>query len=273
MASPGSGSKSAGKPGELRVRVRSAVVLAALALGAVLAGGFLFAVFSVGMATLVYREWLAMTPVSAFAPRNHVVFAGFLLAMAAIVMLPGWGGAAALLVIAAANHTVLQRVDAACARSVTVATLYCGLPAIALIGLRSGDKGWAAILILFAIVWATDIGAYFVGRRFGGPKLAPSISPGKTQSGAAGGVAAAVAAAGLTAALSGFGNVPAIMAIALVTSIVAQAGDLFESSLKRKAGFKDSGTIIPGHGGMFDRVDGLMPAAVCLFIALQAFQV
>ncbi|TIT51073.1 MAG: phosphatidate cytidylyltransferase, partial [Mesorhizobium sp.] len=112
----------------------------------------------------------------------------------------------------------------------------------------------------------TDISAYFVGRAVGGPKLAPSISPGKTQSGALGGAVGGVVAGLLLAATAGAGNLAVLGVVALVLSIVAQAGDLFESWVKRRHDRKDSGTLIPGHGGVMDRVDGLVAAAFALYV-------
>ncbi|MEO1749815.1 MAG: phosphatidate cytidylyltransferase, partial [Pseudomonadota bacterium] len=126
-----------------------------------------------------------------------------------------------------------------------------------------GDElaGFAAICFLCAVVFATDIGAYFVGRWLGGPKLLPSVSPNKTISGATGGLMAAIILATVTYA--GFELEPLWIAIvlALVLSALAQLGDLYESSMERNAGVKDSGQVIPGHGGVMDRVDGLLFAS------------
>ncbi len=138
--------------------------------------------------------------------------------------------------------------------------------------LRDSDTpGLIAILFLFAVVWATDILAYFVGRAVGGPKLAPSISPGKTQSGALGGAVGGVIAGVLLAMAAGVPNLLTIAVVALVLSIVAQAGDLFESWIKRRHGVKDSGWIIPGHGGVMDRVDGLVAAGFALYVLGSLF--
>ena len=143
---------------------------------------------------------------------------------------------------------------------------YAGLSGVSLAWLRDGDQaGLLAILFLFAVVWATDIAAYFVGRSLGGPKLAPSISPGKTQSGAIGGTIGGVAAGMALAASAGLGNLPLLAVVAFLLSIVSQIGDLFESWVKRRHGVKDSGTLIPGHGGVMDRVDGLVAAAFALY--------
>lgn len=137
-------------------------------------------------------------------------------------------------------------------------------PAAALIGLRLGSAGFVNILYLLLIVWASDIGAYLVGRLVGGPRLAPRISPGKTWSGGVGGLLAAglvgYAAAALLAPptnLHAFG-------LASFLGLVSQLGDLAESALKRHCGVKDSGALIPGHGGVFDRLDGLLAAATAM---------
>ena len=257
------------KKSELGLRVMSALVLAMLAFGAVWAGGLVFALFASLMAFIVFVEWMAMTPLSAFESRQMVVVGGFILALLGITVLPGWGGVVVLAIIALAIFTVLDRQNRDLASQAAFAALYCGLSAFSLIGLRDGGQGIAAILLLFAIVWGTDIGAYFVGRKFGGPKLAPQISPGKTQSGAIGGLVTAIGCALIIAILTGVLNPFVAMLVAALVSIVAQIGDLFESYIKRRSGVKDSGFIIPGHGGMFDRVDGLMPAAIALFIILK----
>lgn len=144
--------------------------------------------------------------------------------------------------------------------------LYCLLPAVSLLWIRerAGLEGIGShfdlLVWVFVIVWATDIGAYFVGRVVGGRKLAPSISPNKTIAGAVGGLIGAFALGGAWAWIE---QMPVqLLWLALPMSAAAQAGDLFESGLKRRAGIKDSGTWLPGHGGLLDRLDGLVPVAV-----------
>jgi phosphatidate cytidylyltransferase len=128
--------------------------------------------------------------------------------------------------------------------------------------IRNDDQlGFIAILFLFAVVWATDILAYFVGRAVGGPLLWPRVSPKKTWAGALGGSAGAIAAGIAVASAAGIGNVLAIGALALLLSIASQAGDLLESAVKRHFSAKDSSGLIPGHGGLMDRLDGFLVAA------------
>lgn len=136
---------------------------------------------------------------------------------------------------------------------------YSLLPALSLLWIRE-RAGIDLLLWTFIITWSTDIGAYFAGRRFGRRKLAPTISPGKTVEGLYGGIAAASLLGGAWVLATKLGI--ALLALAPFFAIAAQAGDLFESSLKRRAGVKDSGAWLPGHGGALDRLDGLVPVAV-----------
>ena len=139
--------------------------------------------------------------------------------------------------------------------------VYALLPALALLWIRERDAHGLELLIwAFIVTWSTDTGAYIVGRRFGKSKLAPSISPGKTLEGLYGGIAAATLLGGAWALAMDLGL--ALLALAPVFAIAAQAGDLFESGMKRRAGVKDSGAWLPGHGGVLDRLDGLVPVAV-----------
>ena len=136
---------------------------------------------------------------------------------------------------------------------------YAVLPAIALLWVR--ERGGLDLLIwAFIVTWSTDIGAYFAGRRFGKHKLAPSVSPNKTHEGLYGGMVAATLCGGAWALTVGLGK--PLLAFPPLFAIAAQMGDLFESWMKRRAGVKDSGNWLPGHGGVLDRLDGLVPVAV-----------
>ena len=139
--------------------------------------------------------------------------------------------------------------------------IYALLPALALLWIRERDQhGLFLLLWVFIVTWATDIGAYFAGRTFGRKKLAPSISPGKTIEGLYGGIAAATILGGAWALAMDLGK--PLLLLAPIFAVLAQGGDLFESWMKRRASVKDSGTWLPGHGGVLDRLDGLVPVAV-----------
>ena len=150
----------------------------------------------------------------------------------------------------------------ACMAWATAGLGYVVIASAAFLWLRSApDVGRANVLFLLVVVWSSDIGAYAVGRLIGGPRLAPHISPGKTLSGAAGGLLAAVAAGMFAAHLLADGSSWGAIAIAALLGVVAQGGDLLESFVKRRLEVKDSGHLIPGHGGLFDRLDALLAVA------------
>lgn len=151
---------------------------------------------------------------------------------------------------------------------------YCLLPAISLLWIRERAEyqgigtSFDLLIWVFLLVWSTDIGAYFAGRAIGGPKLAPSISPNKTVAGLVGGIASATIVAGTWV---NFVHLPPTLYwLAAPFAVAAQLGDLFESGLKRRAGVKDSGSWIPGHGGLLDRLDGLVPVAVLTAALMMA---
>jgi phosphatidate cytidylyltransferase len=157
-------------------------------------------------------------------------------------------------------------------RWLPVGLFYAGATGLALAAIRSDDRlGLFAMLFVFAVVWATDILAYFVGRALGGPKLAPSISPGKTWSGAIGGAISAVVAGVVFIHFLLPGAEIIAAGVAFVLSVCSQLGDLFESFIKRKFGVKDSSRLIPGHGGVMDRVDGLIFACFSAFLLAGVF--
>ena len=261
---------------ELRLRIVSGAVLAAVVLLITWAGGGLFNLLAVAIGFLVLHEWLEMSRARDARDQRSIgrwstpVLGGIavMIAVAILVFLELFGLALALACFGAAVFWFLGR-SAAMPFWFAGAVIYAAGSMIALAALRNGgEAGGFAILFLFAVVWSTDIMAYFVGRALGGPKLAPSISPGKTWSGAIGGVVFAVAAAfGLC---WGYGGSPsvAIALLALFLSVCSQVGDLFESALKRRCGVKDSSHLIPGHGGVMDRVDGLVAAAFAMYVVV-----
>jgi phosphatidate cytidylyltransferase len=147
--------------------------------------------------------------------------------------------------------------------------VYALVAALSLLLVRErAGQGLDLLLWVFIVVWSTDIGAYVAGRAIGGPKLAPSISPGKTWAGFYGGVAAATLLGGGWALFTDLSTV--VLLLAPLFSVASQGGDLFESWMKRRAGVKDSGRWLPGHGGVFDRLDGLLPVAILTAVSVVA---
>jgi phosphatidate cytidylyltransferase len=248
----------------LQLRAASAIVLAAAVLWLTWLGGMPFRLLVILGAALVYYEWVSM---AGLRPWRSAVGVTALAAVAA--MLVSGAAGSILLGVLIAGVAVAIAAGWVFGRdlSAAAALAYAGFAAVSLAFLRGDDAaGLKAILFLFAVVWATDIAAYFTGKTLGGPKLAPSISPGKTWSGAVGGAAAGLAAGLAAAAASGAPITGLLAATALFLTVVSQAGDLFESAVKRRFGVKDSGHVIPGHGGLMDRVDGLVAAGFALYL-------
>jgi len=234
----------------------ASVAMIAVASVALLLGGLSFWLLAVVVALVMMTEWADLNGAT---PREKRI-AQFALSVPLAVMAPpslvieNRDFFATGLLAGAAFFTVIVTNR----RELAGGVLYCGLPVLALTFLRRQDGG---LLVFWALslVWATDIGAFFAGRTIGGPKLAPRISPAKTWSGLIGGI---VLATGLALILHlGKGLPIPLVAATPLLAIVAQGGDLFESALKRRAGVKDSGHILPGHGGVLDRLDGLVPVA------------
>ena len=268
-ADPARSTGAAKLAGELPVRVASALVLAPLAIGIAYIGGWIFAAFWGGAAILMLREWVMLATGD---DRRVVLLVGGI----SVVLATGFSAADGSSFAGAQGPLMFAAIAAIAAGSMGAMVLtrrqhsiwaaagipYAGAVAVAPTVLRSDIQyGFQAIILIFAIVWTTDILAFFIGRTVGGPKLAPRISPKKTWSGAIGGTGAAVAAAvGIACAIGLTGLVP-IAILAAVLSVIGQAGDLFESALKRRFRAKDSGQLIPGHGGLMDRLDAFVAAA------------
>jgi phosphatidate cytidylyltransferase len=254
--------------GEFRLRVLSALILVPLALAALWFGGLAFAaVMAVGVA-LMLVEWRGIIGAGG---RPAVVFALALALGVAILAAEFWRIEIGLgLIVLAALASAAEPPPPGAAtpdRALLLAgVFYAGLPGLAAVSIRGGDEGTLAMAFVFVVVWATDIGAYFAGRSLGGPKLWPKVSPKKTWSGALGGLAAAIVLGTGLVALVGSDRPLNVAITAALLSVVSQAGDLYESSLKRRFGVKDSGTLIPGHGGILDRVDGLVAALVLAWL-------
>ncbi|MGB3813976.1 MAG: phosphatidate cytidylyltransferase [Shinella sp.] len=251
---------------ELRLRILSGIVLAAVVLAATWFGGLAFRALAAAIAVLVYYEWSTITRLpetdfrgNAFGWLSVVLVSSLVLFGVDELALPLLLGATAVGIV----YTLVLKGSGWLAGGI----VYSGLTVISLATIR-GDTahGFAAMLFIFAVVWATDILAYFIGRAIGGPKLAPSISPGKTWSGAIGGALSAVIAGTLVHMAFFSLNGLWVPIIALVLSVFSQIGDLFESFIKRRFGAKDSSRLIPGHGGVMDRVDGLVFACFAAFL-------
>jgi phosphatidate cytidylyltransferase len=241
------------------LRIASALVLAPLAIGAAYWGGWPFVTFWLAAALGIFWEWLGL--VGAASARPALLGGGVALALsAALIGLDDFAAAAAVLALGVAAAGLLapgpQRVWTA-GGLVYAATLLLGAALLR----RDADWGFVAVMVLFALVWSTDIVAYFAGRTLQGPKLMPLVSPKKTWSGAVAGTIAAVVAAAGVAKAGGVEHVWPLGLLAVLLSVVAQAGDLFESWVKRRFGAKDASHIIPGHGGIMDRLDGFLAAA------------
>jgi phosphatidate cytidylyltransferase len=268
-AAPASPAAACAGP-EFRLRVLSTLILVPLALAGLWLGGVAFAaLIGLGVA-LMLVEWRGIIGAAA---RPTLGFALALIVGAAVVLAEAWRAEAALaLVVALAVVAAFEPAGPTTGQGtpsralLLTGVLYAGLPGLAAVSIRHGGEGMLATAFLFVVVWATDIGAYFAGRTLGGPKLWPRVSPKKTWSGALGGLLAAVVLGTGLVALFGAPHPVRLAVTAALLSVASQAGDLYESSLKRRFGVKDSGTIIPGHGGVLDRVDGLVAALVVAWV-------
>ena len=260
---PISSAEKAGVPltaNNLLLRVISAAVLAPLALVAAYIGGLPFALFWGIAAVVVLWEWMTLV----VGPNYRLLVISCAAAIAVADFL-AWLGRPVTALFVVGLGALAGAIFAPGERRLWViaGAGYAGGMVLAPVFLRADvGFGFAVILLLFAIVWTTDVLGYFAGRAFGGPKLWPSVSPKKTWSGAICGTVGAVAIALFVAAQFGSFDRIAIIAVALLLSVVAQAGDLFESWVKRRFDAKDSSHIIPGHGGVMDRLDGFWAAAV-----------
>jgi phosphatidate cytidylyltransferase len=269
---PGSAQANGPRASNLTLRVASAAVLAPVTLAITYVGGWIFYALCAIAAGGILWEWVSLASHRA-DPR---VLAPGWLALLGAMLLIGLGLAAGSLAAVAIGAVVAGAIVAALPRTTDEAfapawaaggVIYAGALLIAPAILRSDPQwGLSALLFLFANVWATDIFAYFCGRAIGGPLLWPRVSPKKTWAGAIGGLVGGVAASVAVAYASGVGKLGIVGVMACVLSVLAQAGDLFESAVKRRFGAKDASHLIPGHGGLMDRLDGFIVAAVAALV-------
>lgn len=246
-------------------RILSALVLAPVVIGCLWGGGYWFLALMTLTTVLLLLEWRALVGAEKAEAAFLVVPGVLALALTAVDQLV-LGVLAVVIAVAVrlVSYTLSRKAEVLWS---AVGLAYIMLAIFSLIILRGQMAGQQLVLWLFVVIWATDIGGYVVGKLCKGPKLAPSISPGKTWSGLAGCVIFAGIASGVCAAVWHLRLDPMIVMGALV-ALVAQAGDLLESKIKRLFGKKDSGALIPGHGGLLDRVDGLLAAAPVLVVLL-----
>ncbi len=237
--------------------------MAVVALAAIHLGTWAFGLCVAAGAAVLCWEWARLCYAGGLAKvPGQVLLAAILIALVlAVAGRPEFALVAIL--VAAAVVYILGMHGEVDPSWMGVGALYIGLPTVSLVWLRSGANGEAIVLWLMLSVWATDTGAFFVGRAIGGPRLAPRISPKKTWAGLIGAMVSAAAVGAVTGGFIDGAPRPAPLAAAgAVLAVVAQMGDLGESWVKRRFGTKDSSHLIPGHGGLFDRVDGLLAAAL-----------
>ena len=259
VSKPGD-SGAAAPTNNLVLRIASAAVMAPLALFTAYLGDWPFALFWGLAAIAVLWEWTTL--VAGPSHRLMLSACGSAIAVAALV---AWHGRpiAAILVVGLGALAALIFAPRERRLWITAGIGYAGSMLLAPMLLRADDvDGFLAMVLLFAIVWTTDVLGYFAGRAFGGPKLMPVVSPKKTWSGAIAGTLGAMIVAVLVASQFGPFNKTAIASVALLLSVVAQLGDLLESWVKRQFGAKDASHLIPGHGGVMDRLDGFWAAAL-----------
>jgi phosphatidate cytidylyltransferase len=242
----------------LLMRVIAGVVLAPLAIAIAYAGGWLWTALATLAAIGLYVEWLTIVGV---ARETRVVASGAIaLGLAGLCL--GLGRIDASLLALAIGLAVVAVLSQGRRNWTMTGFGYAAAAQVASVVVRlDPEMGFVALVFVLLIVWVTDIGGYFAGRSIGGPKLWPRVSPKKTWAGAVGGFLASLVVAGGFAAL-GLAKTGPLLLLGAVLSIASQLGDLFESAVKRRFGVKDSSHIIPGHGGLLDRLDGFVAAAV-----------
>ena len=253
---------------DLRSRLISAVILGLLVLALTVVGGWPFRLLCAATGVIVFEEWSRMTRAKRAGPIFQ--FARRTLYLALIVFVFGLDLLAIGVVAAGAAFIAFVDRGEHKADWVLGGLFYAAIASLPPGMLRGDDAaGLAALGLIIAVVWSTDIFAYFTGRSVGGPKLMPRVSPKKTLSGAAGGLVAGVIFGVVFAEIVSDASVLFVIVLSAALSVFGQAGDLYESWIKRRFGVKDTGRLIPGHGGLMDRIDGLIVAiAVAWLVGL-----
>ena len=244
------------------MRALAAAVLAPIAIAIAYTGGWLWALL-VMLATIgLYVEWLVIVGLA--RELRATVPGAAALAIAGICLIAGRLDAA--LIVLGIGLVAVAVLSPERRNWSATGFAYAAAAEVASVSLRHDPvHGFVALFFVLLVVWAADIGGYFAGRGIGGPKLWPQVSPKKTWAGAIGGFAGGLVVAGAFAA-AGAGKTAPLLALAAFLSVISQLGDLFESAVKRRFGVKDSSHIIPGHGGLLDRLDGFIAAVVAAAI-------
>ncbi len=272
---------------ELGVRLLSATVLATVSIATAMLGGWWFAGWVLALALAVAYEWFALTgSAGRWAAMAAVVAAWFAMVGQGIAagLFGGSTGGAWFAMVGQGSMILALYVTAMGAAGTATVTVmrkgndgglwgaagvvYATVPLVVLLWMQDAEGGGYAILWLFFVVWATDTGAFVLGRTVGGARLAPRLSGEKTWAGAAGGFAAGTLA-GVVFHTFIQADAPRAAALAAIVSLAAQFGDLLQSAVKRKFGAKDTGTLVPGHGGVMDRLDSLVVATPVLALAVS----
>ena len=246
---------------ELLRRVAAAILLVPVALVAVYFGGWAFSLLAAVAVAFMTCEWERATG-GERAGRHAFIGVVTVLAALAVASTGGVEPALVLVGIGAVVDLVVPRKDGAYSRWPTAGLIVVGVPVVCLVWLRGAGEGMTVVVWLLAVLWATDSGAYVVGRWVGGPRLAPAISPRKTWAGCVGGTGAGALIGLATAVLLPDTSTVRTVLASILVSLVGQGGDLAVSAVKRRFGVKDMGAVIPGHGGVLDRLDSLLFGAV-----------
>lgn len=253
----------------LRQRVLSALIMAPAMLWAVYLGGWVYPCVVTLIVTLGFREWLRLVDPSIHKPVALFAYISLILTMVAGAWLTAAFGAMLGTVLVLILFLLAVRDHDERAVWIALGLPYLAGSGLALLFLRDHPlNGMGLTYYLLFVVWATDSGAYVAGRLIGGPKLAPDISPSKTWAGLFGGMALAAVFGYAVAVLFGARHPCVGFCVSICLAVVSQLGDLFESHMKRRSGVKESGDLIPGHGGVLDRIDGLVFAAI-FFVLFQ----